>query len=76
MNVVVQRAHASLDRISQQLLQEGKTAIENSAGGEDTGAGHGRKDLLSLLLKANTGDNIPASQRISDKVARARTYSS
>ncbi|KAJ7738750.1 cytochrome P450 [Mycena metata] len=75
VNVVVQRARASLDRISHQLLQEGKTAIENSAGGEyekDTGTGHGRKDLLSLLLKANTGDDIPASQRISDKVVLAQ----
>ncbi|KAJ7029724.1 cytochrome P450 [Mycena alexandri] len=70
MNVVVQRARASLDRISHQLLQEGKTAIEKSA--DEKTYNTSRKDLLSLLLKVNMGDDIPANQRISDNVVLAQ----
>ncbi|EKM83173.1 hypothetical protein AGABI1DRAFT_118526 [Agaricus bisporus var. burnettii JB137-S8] len=56
------QARASMDRIGKQLLRESKEAIARE-GKDET---FKRRDLLSLLLKANMSTNIPESQRMSD----------
>lgn len=60
-------------RVGTALLSDAKAAL---AHGDQSGA-KGR-DLLSLLVHANTAEDIPASQRLSDKdvLARACTFKS
>jgi hypothetical protein len=60
-----------MDRIGRQLLEEGKAAIEQSRGGKKYTTG--RRDVLSLLLKVNVGEDIPANKRLSDEAVLART---
>ncbi|KAJ7907669.1 cytochrome P450 [Mycena leptocephala] len=69
-NRLVQRARASMDRIGRQLLEEGKATIEQSGGGKKYTSG--RRDVLSLLLKVNVGEDIPANKRLSDEAVLAQ----
>jgi hypothetical protein len=55
-------------RIGRQLLQDSKKGIA-----EDGGSQSGRaRDLLSLLVRANTSKDVPVNQRLSDKDVLAR----
>lgn len=67
----VKIAQDTMARIGNQLLSESKAAITQSEkeGGKSTTDGH---DLLSLLVRANTSTELPASQRLSDKDVLAR----
>lgn len=58
-----------MTRIGRQLLAESKRDIAENGAFE---AGRGR-DLLSLLVRANTSKEIPASQQLSDEDVIART---
>ncbi|KAJ7255345.1 cytochrome P450 [Mycena rebaudengoi] len=60
---VFNTARTMISKIGNQLLTDGKAAVE-AAGGEKTVSG--RRDLLSLLLKANMATDIPEHQRLSD----------
>jgi hypothetical protein len=55
-------------RIGRQLLAESKRYIAES-GTFETGRA---RDLLNLLVRANTSKEIPASQRLSDEDVIAR----
>lgn len=61
-----------MDRIGKQLLRESKEAIARE-GKDET---FKRRDLLSLLLKANMSTNIAESQRMSDADVLARELAS
>jgi len=59
-----------MDRIGNQLLKEGKAALaEANRGGDEK---FKKRDLLSLLLKANLSADIPESQRMNDRDVLAR----
>lgn len=55
-------------RIGNQLLSESK-GYASGTGGKRNG-----RDLLSLLVRANTEPDLPKSQRMSDKDVLARMY--
>lgn len=60
-----------MGRIGHQLLNDSKAAIAASEKEEkDTVRG---RDLLSLLVRANTATDIPDHQRMSDEDVLART---
>ncbi|KAJ7775995.1 cytochrome P450 [Mycena maculata] len=61
-------ARRRMDGIGMQLLQDAKAAI--SSGEKDTDTG--RRDLLSLLVKANMSAEITESQRLNDAVVVAQ----
>ncbi|KAJ7139269.1 cytochrome P450 [Mycena epipterygia] len=52
---VVRDAQASMSRIGGEILAESRASLKNGFGGEDTR----RRDLMSLLLKANTAADMP-----------------
>jgi cytochrome P450 len=63
-----------MDRIGRQLLKDSKSALERA---EASGTGEKdeifrRRDLLSLLLKANMSTEVPEGQRMSDEDVVAR----
>ncbi|KAJ7857550.1 cytochrome P450 [Mycena leptocephala] len=60
---VTETSQAVMRRIGLQLLQESRNEMAESGTFEK---GHAR-DLLSLLVRANTSKDIPASQRLSDE---------
>ncbi|KAJ7662455.1 cytochrome P450 [Mycena rosella] len=60
---VIRESQATMMRIGGQLLADSKRDIAEN-GTFDTGRA---RDLLSLLVRANTSKEIPASQRLSDK---------
>jgi cytochrome P450 len=66
-NRVVRGARATMDRIGGALIAERKAAGAQSTDGKD---GAGQKDLLSLLVRANTAAD--AAQRLSDADVRAQ----
>ncbi|KAJ6592843.1 cytochrome P450 [Mycena capillaripes] len=57
------KSQATMTRVGMKLLAESKQQIAESGTFE---TGHGR-DLLTLLVRANTSKEIPASQQLSDK---------
>ena len=59
-----------MDRIGNQLLKEGKAALAEANGDKDEK--FKKRDLLSLLLKANLSTDIPESQRMNDRDVLAR----
>ena len=59
-----------MDRIGNQLLKEGKAALAEANGEKDKKSK--KRDLLSLLLKANLSPDIPESQRMNDRDVLAR----
>ncbi|KAF9453706.1 cytochrome P450 [Macrolepiota fuliginosa MF-IS2] len=59
------QAKATMDRIGNQLLNESKAALEKASEGKDER--FKKRDLLSLLLKANMSTDVPQNQRMSDQ---------
>ncbi|KAJ7447777.1 cytochrome P450 [Mycena galericulata] len=57
------RALATMDSIGRQIVSESKAQLKASEAAKTL---YGRKDLLSVLLKANLSTNLPESQRMSD----------
>lgn len=57
-----------MTRVGMKLLEESKQQIAEIGTFE---TGHGR-DLLTLLVRANTSKEIPATQQLSDKDVLAR----
>ncbi|KAJ7289521.1 cytochrome P450 [Mycena rebaudengoi] len=57
-------ARAKMMAIGQQLMEKSKAALKASK--DDKLLSSGRRDLLSLLLKANLSTDIPDHQRLSD----------
>lgn len=62
-----------MGRIGQQLMTDSKAAIALSEKVEHTDNAQGR-DLLSLLVKANTASDLPENQRLSDADVLARKF--
>ncbi|KAI0318662.1 cytochrome P450 [Amylostereum chailletii] len=65
----INAAHATMDRIGRQLLAEMKEAVRAAAANGDAKIERKdfrRKDLLSLLVKANMATDLPESGRLSD----------
>lgn len=60
-----------MGRIGRQLLNDSKAAITESEKNGNKGGVQGR-DLLSLLVKANTSPELLDSQRLSDEDVLAR----
>ncbi|KAF7359134.1 hypothetical protein MSAN_01255000 [Mycena sanguinolenta] len=60
---VMENSQAVMRRIGLQLLQESKNEMAESGTFEKGRA----RDLLSLLVRANTSKDLPASQRLSDE---------
>ncbi|KAJ7698384.1 cytochrome P450 [Mycena rosella] len=60
---IMHAAQATMLRIGRQLLEESKREIAAN-GTFNTGRG---RDLLTLLVRANTSKEIPADQRLSDE---------
>jgi hypothetical protein len=63
-------------RIGNQLLRDSKTAVaadEETVGKLEKSALK-RRDLLSLLVRANMSTDLPPSQRMSDEDVLARKY--
>ncbi|KAJ6457098.1 cytochrome P450, partial [Mycena vitilis] len=63
MDRVLETSQGVMRRIGLQLLQDSKTEMAESGTFEKGRA----RDLLSLLVRANTSKDIPASQRLSDE---------
>ncbi|KAJ7073332.1 cytochrome P450 [Mycena belliarum] len=63
-------AQSTMKRIGRELLAESKREIAADAEGKRA------RDLLSLLVRANTAKDLPASQRLSDEdvVAQVPTF--
>ncbi|EKM75926.1 hypothetical protein AGABI1DRAFT_45687 [Agaricus bisporus var. burnettii JB137-S8] len=60
----VRRAKETMDRISIQLVNESRAAIASE--GQDKNFNR-RRDLLSLLVKANVSADLPEHQRMNEK---------
>ncbi|KAJ7063670.1 cytochrome P450 [Mycena amicta] len=58
-------AQETMMRIARKLLQDSKKEMEES-GTFEKGSGPQSRDLLSLLVRANTAKDLPPSQRLSD----------
>ncbi|KAJ7640464.1 cytochrome P450 [Mycena polygramma] len=68
LDATMAAAQATMFRIGRQLLQESKNEMAENGTFEK-----GRsRDLLSLLVRANTAKDIPASQRLSDEEVLAQ----
>ncbi|KAJ7498342.1 cytochrome P450, partial [Mycena galericulata] len=60
----IETAQATMMKIGQQLLQASKNEMAEDGTFEK---GQWSRDLLSLLVRANTAKDLPASQRLSDE---------
>ncbi|KAJ6553292.1 cytochrome P450 [Mycena capillaripes] len=60
---VVDKAQAVMRRIGQRLLSESKQKIADGSSADSIAS----RDLLSLLVRANTAKDIPEAQRLSDE---------
>ncbi|KAF7985647.1 hypothetical protein HWV62_2167 [Athelia sp. TMB] len=60
----VKASQETMSRVGNKLLADAKAALARGNNGKD---GEQGRDLLSLLVHANTADDIPVSQRLSDK---------
>lgn len=58
-------ARATMDRIGSKLLNESKAALARASTEKDER--FRRRDLLSILLKANMSTDVPENQRMSDQ---------
>lgn len=67
-NATIKASRETMDRIGSQLLSESKADIANQK------TSWTRRDLLSLLLRANVSTDLPASQRMSDQDVLARKH--
>ncbi|KAJ7137572.1 cytochrome P450 [Mycena crocata] len=67
-NNTIKSSQATMMRIGRQLLEESKQEIAEN-GTFETGRG---RDLLTLLVRANTSKEIPESQRMSDEEVLAQ----
>jgi hypothetical protein len=63
-------AQATMMRIGRRLLADSKREISEN-GTFETGTGRAR-DLLSLLVRANSSKEVPVNQRLSDADVIAR----
>jgi hypothetical protein len=63
-----------MDRIGNQLLNESKIALEKAGPIGGNGERFRRRDLLTLLMKANMSPQVPEHQRMSEKDVLAREY--
>jgi len=61
------KAVAVMSRIGSNLMKQSKAAHED-------GKPSGRKDILSLLIQANTMQDLPESQRMTDEDVLSRVY--
>ncbi|KAJ7498084.1 cytochrome P450 [Mycena galericulata] len=70
---LLKRARLTMNVIGRQIVSN-STAILNGSEGEE--GLHGRKDLLSVLLKSNLSVNVPENQRMSDAevIAQISTF--
>jgi len=59
-----------MERIGQELLQNSKEKLRRGESLEKGGVK--ARDLLGLLLRANTASDIPESQRMSDRDVLSR----
>lgn len=66
------QARATMDRIGNQLLKDSKIALAKTDGEKDER--FKKRDLLSLLLKANLSTDIPENQRMNDRDVLARKF--
>jgi len=68
------QAKETMIRIGNQLLNESKAALEEVSEGKDER--FKKRDLLSLLLKANMSTDVPQNQRMSDQdvIAQVPTF--
>jgi hypothetical protein len=68
LDATMATSRATMMRIGRKLLQDSKNEMAENGTFEK-----GRsRDLLSLLVRANTAKDIPASQRLSDEDVLAR----
>ncbi|KAJ7289436.1 cytochrome P450 [Mycena rebaudengoi] len=63
MDTIIDKSKAVVTRIGGKLLRESQREISMGVGSQSGRA----RDLLSLLVRANTSKDIPESQRLSDK---------
>ncbi|KAJ6530003.1 cytochrome P450 [Mycena vulgaris] len=61
---VVKNAKAKMSEIGHELLLDGKAAVKAAGGDKDFSS---RRDLFSLLLKANMAADVPGKSRLSDE---------
>ena len=63
-------------RIGNQLLRDSKAAVvaDEETGGKLEKSTFKRRDLLSLLIRANMSTDLPASQRMTDDDVLARKH--
>jgi hypothetical protein len=63
-------------RIGNQLLRDSKAAVvaDQETGGKFEKSTFKRRDLLSLLIRANMSTDRPPSQRMTDDEVLARKY--
>lgn len=61
-----------MDRIGKHLLNDSKAALEKAS--EEKDERFRRRDLLSLLLKANMSTDVPENQRMSDQDVLDREF--
>ncbi|KAF8655799.1 hypothetical protein AX16_002885 [Volvariella volvacea WC 439] len=64
-SVETRQARQTMMRIGNQLLQESKNAVADNKGSLDEK--NRRRDLLSLLVRANMSTELPESQRMKDE---------
>ncbi|PPQ72757.1 hypothetical protein CVT24_012797 [Panaeolus cyanescens] len=57
------KARKTMDRIGEELLKDSKSSLDAS---EKNATNNRNRDLLSLLLRANTNTDLPANQKMSD----------
>ena len=64
------KASTVMRRIAADLLKQSKASQEKDKDRKSTS----RKDILSLLVQANTMPDLPEAQRLSDEDVMARAY--
>jgi len=62
-----------MDRIGRELLNQSKEELRRSGGMSEQDK-NGSRDLLTLLLRANTSTDLPEHQRMSDEDVLARKF--
>ena len=65
-----------MNRVAEQLLRESKEAVGagSPVGREIEKSNSGSRDILSLLIRANTAKDLPENQRLSDQDVLSRAY--
>jgi hypothetical protein len=71
----VNAAKTIMNRVAEQLFRESKEAVDDSTPGREMKKSIlGGRDLLSLLIRANTAKDLPENQRLSDQDVLSRRY--